>query len=229
MRIGELAKKADLNPRTIRYYEGIGVLPTAPRTAAGYRHMHTEASDRQVAGMLTRMMGPKVFTVPSLAKIPRDLLANVYVFTNGVRGDGPFGFQVDVFDAVPGEARYTPLRAVTLVSWRDGATARVLGSVAEIQAAAQKGEVALARPGVGSEHADPDVARGAAVDRPPIPIVSCTVSRAQEANYLTKEQLRCCRHRHVALTRHDGNLMVGKDRGQPFGGPLEECGAVLSE
>jgi hypothetical protein len=58
--------------------------------------IHTEASDPQVAGMLTKMMGPKVFTVPSLAKIPRDLLANVYVFTNGVKGDGPFGFQVDV-------------------------------------------------------------------------------------------------------------------------------------
>lgn len=94
------------------------------------------------------MMGPKVFTVPSLAKIPRELLASVYVFINGVKGDGPFGFQVDVFDAVPGEARYTPLRAVTLVSWEEGATPRVLGSMVEIQAASQKGEVTLKRPGV---------------------------------------------------------------------------------
>jgi DNA-binding transcriptional MerR regulator len=37
MRIGELAKKVALNPRTIRYYEVIGLLPAAPRTAAGYR------------------------------------------------------------------------------------------------------------------------------------------------------------------------------------------------
>jgi len=37
MRIGGLANKASLNPRTIRYYEMIGLLPPPPRTAAGYR------------------------------------------------------------------------------------------------------------------------------------------------------------------------------------------------
>ncbi|MBI4278288.1 MAG: hypothetical protein HY660_07505 [Armatimonadetes bacterium] len=110
--------------------------------------IHTEASAPQVAEMLTKMMGPKVFTVASLAKVPTHLLADVYVFTNGVKGEGPFGFQVDVFDAVPGQARYTPLRALNLVTWRKGRTPRVLGSVEEIQAAARKGDVALRRPGV---------------------------------------------------------------------------------
>jgi hypothetical protein len=109
--------------------------------------IHTEASDPQVAGMLTQMMGPKVFTVPSLAKISKDLLADVYVFTNGVKGAGPFGFQEDVFDAVPGDARYTPLRSVVLVAWRGRTTPRLLGSVEEIQAAIRKGEVTLKRPG----------------------------------------------------------------------------------
>ncbi|BBL80471.1 heavy metal-responsive transcriptional regulator [Rubrobacter xylanophilus] len=37
MRIGELAKRLDLNPQTIRYYERIGLLPEPERTAAGYR------------------------------------------------------------------------------------------------------------------------------------------------------------------------------------------------
>ncbi|MBI4279964.1 MAG: hypothetical protein HY660_16050 [Armatimonadetes bacterium] len=110
--------------------------------------IHTEASSPQVAGMLTKMMGPQVFTVPSLAKIPGNLLADVYVFTNGVKGGGPFGFQPDVFDAVPGQARYTPLRSVVLVAWRPGRTPRLLDSVEEIQAAVRKGEVTLQRPGV---------------------------------------------------------------------------------
>ena len=110
--------------------------------------IHTEASDRQVAEMLTSMMGPKVLLVPSLAKVPPDLLADVYVFTNGLKGDGPFGFQVDVFSSVPGDPRYTPLRAVTLVTWKDGVQPRTLGSVEEIQEAGRKGEVMLKRPGV---------------------------------------------------------------------------------
>ncbi|MBX6763592.1 MAG: heavy metal-responsive transcriptional regulator [Rubrobacteraceae bacterium] len=37
MRIGELAKRLDLNPQTIRYYERIGLLPEPERTDSGYR------------------------------------------------------------------------------------------------------------------------------------------------------------------------------------------------
>ncbi len=110
--------------------------------------IHTEASDPQVAEMLTRMMGPKVLLVPSLARVPADLLADVYVFTSGVKGDGPFGFQADVFDSVPGEPRYTPLRSVALVTWKGGMPARTLRSVAEIQGAIDRGEVTVRRPGV---------------------------------------------------------------------------------
>ncbi|MGH2403533.1 MAG: DUF7482 domain-containing protein [bacterium] len=110
--------------------------------------IHTDASDPQVASMLTTMMGPKVLVVSSLAKVPPSLLADVYVFTNGVRGGGPFGFQADVFNSVPGQGFYTPLRRVVLVTWKDGATSRLLRSVEEIQAAANNGEVTLKQPGV---------------------------------------------------------------------------------
>ncbi len=37
MRIGELADSVGVNPKTIRYYESIGVLPEPERTASGYR------------------------------------------------------------------------------------------------------------------------------------------------------------------------------------------------
>jgi hypothetical protein len=110
--------------------------------------IHTEASDPQVAGMLTKMMGPKVLTVPTLAKIPQNLLADVYVFTNGVKGEGPFGFQVDVFSSVPDDPLYTPLRAMTLVTWKDGVRPRGLSSVEEIQEVARAREVSLKQPGV---------------------------------------------------------------------------------
>jgi DNA-binding transcriptional MerR regulator len=37
MRIGELAARAGVPTRTLRFYEQCGVLPAAPRTQAGYR------------------------------------------------------------------------------------------------------------------------------------------------------------------------------------------------
>jgi DNA-binding transcriptional MerR regulator len=45
VRIGELAAELGLNPKTIRYYEEIGLLPEPRRTPAGYRLY--EAADRE--------------------------------------------------------------------------------------------------------------------------------------------------------------------------------------
>ncbi|MFQ5796489.1 MAG: MerR family transcriptional regulator [Candidatus Bipolaricaulia bacterium] len=44
--IGELAKRVDLNPKTIRYYEEVGLLPRAKRTASGYRVYRPEDAER---------------------------------------------------------------------------------------------------------------------------------------------------------------------------------------
>lgn len=37
LRVGELANDLGINPKTIRYYEQIGLLPDPRRTLAGYR------------------------------------------------------------------------------------------------------------------------------------------------------------------------------------------------
>ena len=110
--------------------------------------IHTEASDPDVAALLTGMMGAQVVVVPGLAQAPESILANVYVFTNGIKGMGPFGFQPDFFDSVPGDQGYSPLRAIVLATWIGGTTAGELRSVDELETAESKGELAMKRPGV---------------------------------------------------------------------------------
>ncbi|MBI2861058.1 MAG: hypothetical protein HYX91_06075 [Chloroflexi bacterium] len=105
--------------------------------------IHTEASDAQVADMLTKMMGPKVLFVPALAQVPESVLTNVYVFTNGIKGDGPFGFQADIFDSVPGDEGYSPLRSVRLTSWKEGAAPSELRSIDEINETVSRGELSV--------------------------------------------------------------------------------------
>ena len=110
--------------------------------------IHTEASDAGVAEKLTNIMKSPVVHVPTLANVPAESLANVYVFTNGVEGSGPFGFQADVFDNPPGMDGYTPLRSLNVITWADGSTARELKSAAEVLEAETNGELGIEQPGV---------------------------------------------------------------------------------
>ena len=110
--------------------------------------VHTEASDAGVAEKLTNMMQSPVVFVPSLANVPDESLANVYVFTNGIEGKGPFGFQSDVFDNPPGTDGYTPLRRLNVTTWVEGAKFRELKSVADVLEAEANAELTIEQPGV---------------------------------------------------------------------------------
>lgn len=106
--------------------------------------IHPEASNAEVAAMLTDMMaGSPVLVVPELAEVPERARDEVYVFANGVEGIGPFGFQRDVCPTAPGDKGYSPLRTVVLVTWRDEGQARELTTAEAVSAAADAGEVDL--------------------------------------------------------------------------------------
>ena len=46
MKIGELGDRAGVTPKTIRYYEGLGLLDEPARSASGYRDYDDEAIER---------------------------------------------------------------------------------------------------------------------------------------------------------------------------------------
>jgi len=131
--------------------------PTIP-AVAGYSEgqkilfIHTETSDPKIAKILTDMMGGSpVLVVPSLATAPKEMLARVYVFTNGMMGDGPMGplgGQADIFAHPPGDPGYRPLRSVILVTWQNPMSAKVLKSVAALQKAIDSGAVKIEEAGV---------------------------------------------------------------------------------
>ena len=132
-----------------RYLFGT-VVPPVDGFAEGerIRFIHTEASDPQVAELLTKMKGSPVIVVPELARVPKETLANVYVFKNGVKGSGPFEFQPDVFDNPPGTKEYSPLRALNLLAWKNEGAARELRSAAEVKKAIDAGDLVVEQPGV---------------------------------------------------------------------------------
>lgn len=68
---------------------------------------------------------------------PGNKVAPIWAFTNGDAG------QRNIIDTVPGRRDYTPLWAVRMVTWKNGAEARVLRSAAAVRAAQKAGDVTI--------------------------------------------------------------------------------------
>jgi hypothetical protein len=109
---------------------------------------HTEVSDAKLAEKMSAGMQSPVLYVPTLAHVTDHALANVYSFTNGVKGSSMSGLQPSVFDNPPGTEGYSPLRRLNVVTWADPAKARELRTAAEILQAADAGELTITQPGV---------------------------------------------------------------------------------
>jgi hypothetical protein len=128
-------KNAPVIPPVTGYSEGKTIL-----------FIHTEISDKKIAKILTDMMGGSpVLVVPALARVPKEALARLFVFANGLTSGGPtgpLGFQADVFENPPGSPGYSPLRKITFIKWKNPSTARRLKSAAQVLKAIQNGEAA---------------------------------------------------------------------------------------
>ncbi len=110
--------------------------------------VHTEVSDKEMAEMMSMMLNFPTLYVPELTNISTDDLSKVYIFTNGISGSGPYGggpffFQIDIFDAVPGQDGYSQLRNPHLVTWSENSSPRLLTSVEELLEAEANGELSI--------------------------------------------------------------------------------------
>ena len=99
--------------------------------------IHTEFSTSDMANAASMMINFPTLHASELQEISSEETGKMYAFTNGVPGTGPYGggpfmFQIDIFDSIPGQPEYSQLRVVHLVTWNDGSTPRILTSVDEL-------------------------------------------------------------------------------------------------
>ncbi len=106
-------------------------------------YISTEASDKDLADHLTKLTGSRVVFTPALQRTPESALANIYAFKNGIKGTGPLGFQPNVADSQPGDAKYSPLWKVNEVEWKQGISPRELKSEDEIKTAETNNELTI--------------------------------------------------------------------------------------
>ena len=104
----------------------------------------TDSSDPTHADLITENQGWQVELAPLLKNAPETALSKVYVFTNGVDGNGMHGYQSEVFTSTPAQTdTYSALTSHIHVVWNDGASSRVLDSEEMIVEAADNEEITL--------------------------------------------------------------------------------------
>lgn len=103
----------------------------------------TDSSNSDDAAQISTKQNWKVQTSPLLAQSPQKMLSKVYVFTNGISGNGTKGYQNNVFSGTPSSSNYTPINLVIQAKWAVGRTPQVLNSTKDILAANATGKLTL--------------------------------------------------------------------------------------
>jgi hypothetical protein len=126
----------------------------------GTRYMVTDTSAAPMAPMMSVPASS-----PTQALMELNGTDEIWVFANGIPGNGVMGFQPGVFDNQAGQPAWSPFWNHFTLKWVDESQARVLHSSDEIRAALDAGEVE-------SFNGTPDSHPNGFVVNCPVPIVA---------------------------------------------------------
>jgi len=102
-------------------------------------YIATDASTKEVADMLG------VIHVEKIGKtLVSSAASDLYVFTNGITGTGPAGFQASIGSTDIGDKFYSPFWRIQTIAWAEPESAPFLSTTAEITDAAGNEELTTA-------------------------------------------------------------------------------------
>ena len=108
----------------------------------------TDSSNKTISDKLTQKQGWNVKFAPKLRWAPASAQDTIYAFTNGIKGDGIYGFQGEVFGVTPAHKEYTPLASLVTVSWKAGQKPQELQSAEDILKAEKDSRLRLTKTNV---------------------------------------------------------------------------------
>lgn len=106
-------------------------------------YIATDASVREVADALG-----VIFVNKTGATLLTGASSDLWVFTNGIPGTGPMGFQASIAGSNVGGISYSPLWRITAATWSDAGKAEFLTSAQQISSAISGGVLATEIAGV---------------------------------------------------------------------------------
>jgi hypothetical protein len=109
----------------------------------------TDSSDKDFAKIISDKQGWNVELATSLVGVPENTLQKLFIFKNGIKGDGLYGFQNEVISNTPSqESEYTALSSVIEVTWKVGQKEIEFQSAADVIAAEEGGRIEFNETGI---------------------------------------------------------------------------------
>jgi len=109
----------------------------------------TDSSQQEYAEIITKKQEWKVEVAPSIQKIPENALQKIFIFKNGVKGDGLYRYQKEIFSSTPSqETQYTALNSVIEVTWKKGQNPSILESFEDVMNAEKEGRIEFNKTGI---------------------------------------------------------------------------------
>ena len=109
----------------------------------------TDGSDEDYAKTISEKQEWDVELALPLADVPENILQKLYIFKNGVKGDGIYGFQNEVFSSTPSqESEYSALNSIIEVTWKVGQKEIEFESTTDIIAAKEGGRIEFEETGI---------------------------------------------------------------------------------
>ena len=80
----------------------------------------TDASDKNYVNIISEKQKWNIQLSKSIKHIPENNFQKIFIFKNGIKGDGIFGFQNEIFSNTPEQLDYTALGSIIEVTWKPG-------------------------------------------------------------------------------------------------------------
>ena len=109
----------------------------------------TDGSDEDYAKTISEKQEWNVELAPVIANVPENTLQKLFIFKNGIKGDGIYGFQNEVFSSTPSQkSEYSALNSIIEVTWKVGQKEIEFKSAEDIIAAQESGRIEFNETGV---------------------------------------------------------------------------------
>jgi len=101
----------------------------------------TDASDQDYVNTISEKQKWNIQLSKSIKNVPENNSQKIFIFKNGIKGDGLFGFQNEIFSSTPEQSDYTSLASVIEVTWKTGQKEIIFESVFDVINAEKSGRL----------------------------------------------------------------------------------------